>query len=206
VEAGSFYTGAAGPLDQGDLLVAPLLRPINPAEPAPVDNFSRTPWLQIDETVSLKGVPPHDVLAAVQAAIVVSHGCHIDKQYNQRVDDLHRKQGLPLAEARRQAEADRTLDRWIAVSPVVPLDAVSADETAIAQRKAIGLFHIPAHPDGIVAVPAVADLSVKFTVDRTLTRRVSCLTAEARDELRMALMRVDLARSGEPPKPLADLA
>lgn len=194
MDGAAFYKPEAGPLDQGDLLLAPLVRPINPAEVRPSDHFSRSAWQRVVDGMSLEGAPPYEVVTAVQAAILVSHGCHIDKQYNQRVEQLHRKEGLSLVEARAQAEADRTLDRWIVVSPVLPLDAVRADERTIADHKAVGLFYIPVHPDGVVAVPAVADLSVKFTVDRMLTQRTACLSDAARDELRMALMRVDLAR------------
>jgi hypothetical protein len=194
VDGAAFYAAEAGPLEQGDLLLAPLVRPINPAELAPYDHFARTPWRTVGEGVSLEGAPPYEAPTTVQAAMVVSHGCHIDKQYNQRVEHLHRRQGLPLAEARREAEADRTLDRWIVVSPVVPLDAVRADENAIVENRAVGLFHVPVHPAGVIAEPAVADLSVKFTVDRTLTQRTACLSDAARDDMRKALMRVDLAR------------
>lgn len=194
MDGAAFYKPEAGPLDQGDLLLAPLVRPINPAEVEPSDHFSRSAWQRVGEGVSLAGAPPYEVVTAVQAAILVSHGCHIDNQYNQRVEQLHRKEGLPLVEARAQAEDGRTLDRWIVVSPVLPLDAVRADERTIADQKAVGLFYIPVHPEEVVAVPAVADLSVKFTVDRMLTQRTACLSNAARDELRMALMRVDLAR------------
>ncbi|MGH2763125.1 MAG: hypothetical protein ACRDL0_22415 [Thermoleophilaceae bacterium] len=194
MDRAAFYQADAGPLEQGDLLLAPLVRPINPAELGPCDHFARTPWRTVGEGVSLEGAPPYKALTTVQAAMVVSHDCHIDKQYNRRVEYLHRRQGTPLAEARREAEADRTLDRWIVVSPVVPLDAVRADETAIVENRAVGLFYLPVHPAGVIAEPAVADLSVKFTVDRTLTQRTACLSGAARDEMRMVLMRVALSR------------
>jgi hypothetical protein len=194
VNGAAFYTGEAGPLEQGDLLLAPLVKPLNPEPPEPAGESASVPWERIAQGISSEAAPAYDVLAAAQAAIVVSHGCHLDKQYNQRVGRLHRRDGLPLKEAKRQAEADLSLDRWIVVSPVVSLGSVRADDESIKSNKAVGLFYIPAHPEGIIAQPAVADLGVKFTVDRTLTQRAACLSNQARDELRMALMRADLAR------------
>lgn len=187
----NFYVPEGGPLDQGDILIAPLCRPISLSAPS-LEGFEGQPDLGgVKGKISSR---PYEVLHKVQAAMVVSHGCHLDKQYNQSVDWLHRKQNVPLKEARVRAASDPNLDRWIVVSPIFPLQHLKSDPKAIEDNEVIGLLYLPIHPNGLFSEPGVVDLSLKFTVDRELTKRVSCLTPLARDNVAMSLLRVDLAR------------
>lgn len=192
-----FYRPESGPLDQGDLVIGSLLRALSLSDPSPEDHFARTPSEPVGSPFAVRGTGgPKEcqTLRSLQAAMVVSHGCHLDRQYNRRVTELH-SQGLPLTQARAEAQADRRLDRWVVVVPVFPLDAVRADRAALERGEAIGLFYLPPHPDGTVPEPAVADLGTKFSVDRMLLIRTATLAPGATDRLRAALMRVDLART-----------
>lgn len=193
VDASDFYRTTPGPLDQGDILLAPLSRPLATDAPEPDHHLQASDDQRLWARLALPWGRSADVLVAPQAAMVVSHGCHLDKQYNQRVTALHRD-GVPIKEAERQAEEDPTLDRWIVVAPILPIGAMRAEKAALRRGDVAGLLYVPAHADGLVPEPAIVDLAFKFTVDRVLTQRIVKLSDRACEAVRMALMRVDLAR------------
>lgn len=122
---------------------------------------------------------------------MVSHDCHLDKEFNREVTRLHRE-GVPRREARERAEEDRTLDRWIVVSPVLTPEEVRSDLAAVRRGEVVGSFYVPHHD--VLGGDGAADLSAKATVDRLLCRRAAGMTEAAADALRIALMRADLAR------------
>lgn len=148
--------------------------------------------------------PPHALERVthkpVSAEAVVSVtlgmvGCYVDKAFNREVDRL-RRGGTRKAEAEEIAEADDRLDRWIVVSPIVQADAVSADLAAIECAEAVGLQAVPASPNRSINQPGVVDLGLRFSTDRKLCTRVATISQDGADEVRMAMLRLDLARTG----------
>lgn len=191
-----FYGSPGQPLRQGDLVIAPLLRAVSATDPAPDDSLRRSPDLQRFELATL----PHKSASAeavvnVTLGMVVSHDCYVDKAFNREVDRL-RRGGARKAEAEQIAEADDRLDRWIVVSPVVQPDAVSADLAAIERAEAVGLVVVPASTKRGINQPGVVDLGLRFSTDRKLCTRVATISQEGADGVRMAMLRLDLARTG----------
>ncbi|MDA8355169.1 MAG: hypothetical protein M0Z95_02450, partial [Actinomycetota bacterium] len=61
---------------------------------------------------------PLGIAAGIGLAMVVTHDCQLDKEWNQRVRELQRS-GMTLDRAEREAASDVTLDRTLVVSPLV---------------------------------------------------------------------------------------
>jgi hypothetical protein len=136
-----FYRGEPGPLSQGDILLAPFVRILAadsepPAGSAGAD--AEAPRLTFD------GLADGLLLVELTACVVVSHDRHLDMELNREVTRL-RRDGVPLRQAREQAEADRTLDRWIVVSPILAPDEVRSDLAAVQRGEVGGSFHLPHH-------------------------------------------------------------
>ncbi len=191
-----FYGSPDQPLRQGDLVIGPLLRAVSATDPAPDDSLWRTPDLKRIELSKLphKSVSAEAVLS-VTLGMVVSHDCYVDKAFNREVDRF-RRGGTRKAEAERIAEADNRLDRWIVVSPVLRSNAVSADVAAIERAEAVGLLAVPASSERGINQPGVVDLGLRFSTDRKLCTRVATISHDGADDLRMAMLRLDLARAG----------
>jgi len=183
-----FYRREPGPLSQGDIVLAPFVRVLAadnnpPASGGRADDDA--PRLTFD------GLGDGLLVVKLTACVVVSHDCHLDKEFNRAVTRLH-SDGVRLRQAREQAEGDRTLDRWIVVSPILTPDEVRSDLAAVQRGEVVGSFYLPHHD--ALGGGGVADLAVKATVDRLLCRRAAGLTEPAADQMRIALMRTDLAR------------
>lgn len=191
-----FYGAPGQPLRQGDIVVAPVLRAVSTEHLPPDDTLSLTPEIH---RIPLGPLPANDAAAdavvSVTLAMVVSHDCHVDKQFNREVDRLHRS-GKRLPEAIQAAEADDRLDRWVVVSPIVQPDAVPADLAAIERAEVVGLLAVPASPGHGITQPGVVDLGLRFSTDRKLCTRVATVSEAGADTVRMAMLRLDLARTG----------
>lgn len=184
------------PLQQGDIVLAPVVRLTTSSAPA-----EHSPWAafeQVDATLE----PPDAALGAVTPVVgwgpvvVVSHDCHLDKDFNRRYRTL-RSAGQSKKEAVVRAEADPTLDRWVIVAPVIdPLYGLDAtDESSIAAGRAalagqvVGSLPMPPHPDRGVD-GGVADLTWLATIDRaTIVARMASMSDHGRNLLRLALAR-----------------
>lgn len=184
------------PLQQGDVLLAPTTRLTIPAAPSGL-----TPGAAFDQTRAVLD-PPDQALRQVQVQagwgplVVVSHDCHLDKDFNRRYRAL-RAAGHSKKDAIRVAEDDPTLDRWVNVAPVIdPLVGLaSEDEGPAATARAalagqvVGALPVPPHPERGVE-GGVADLTWLATIDRaTIVARLASMTEYGRNLLRLALAR-----------------
>lgn len=125
--------------------------------------------------------------------MVVTHDCHLDKEFNRAVERLRKKQ-TPLEEAEAEAEQDLSLDRFLTVSPLVPIDAFTAQAATIRNGNVVGLFPVPAHASAGLEESAI-DLGYRATVDRSFVEyRAAVLGEQARHRLRLALCRNDASR------------
>lgn len=185
-----------GPLNQGDLLIAPVARV------CASDFFVPDRWDRLDQdehTVDRSRSDGENVHVVSGRAIVMvtSHDCHHDKEYNTLRSRLI-KSGHPIEEAEALAEADPGLDRHFQASPLIPLEDFPSNERGnFRAGRVVGYFPVPASPDG--AFPeSVVDLTYRCTIDkRAISNRRWCLDSAARDQLRYAIARFDSFRTVE---------
>jgi len=105
--------------------------------------------------------------AQVCPAVITTHDCTLDKEFNRRVSQL-RQAHVPLKEATRQAAQDNSLDRYLTVAPIVPFaDAAPSDPHQLARNTVVGYFPICASTDRRIDA-GVADILRATTIDRTL--------------------------------------
>ncbi|KAA0235823.1 MAG: hypothetical protein JJLCMIEE_02975 [Acidimicrobiales bacterium] len=193
---GSFFQPSNGPLNQGDILIAPVARV------TAADRFVPERWGRLDQDevlIDRSDVDAEDIelFAGRELVMVTSHDCHHDKEWNAARGRLIR-QGNSEEDADRLAEEDDTLDRTFQASPIVPLDDFDPGTRGNYRAgRVVGYFPIPESPDG--AFPeSVVDLSYRCTIDRkAITNRRWCLGPEPRDQLRYAIARFDSFRSVE---------
>lgn len=192
IPAERFFEVSAGPLKQGDILLAGVTRLM--AE----DQFSPTPWEALDEYVVMAESAKPDgspLRAALGPALVMvtSHDCHFDKEWNRRRGELMRS-GLSVEEAESEAEQDATLDRTFTASPLIDPRDVNVERGNLLAGNAVGYLPVPTSDDGLVP-EAVVDLTYRCTVDRLDVFRVSCVSNAVRAQLRYALARLDSLRA-----------
>ena len=138
---------ASGPLNQGDILIAPVARV------AASDLFVPDKWDRLDQTEhevgrSVLGEDSIHVLSGRALVMVTSHDCHHDKDWNIERGRLIRS-GLDPQVAEAIAEEDPTLDRTFQASPLVPLDDLEAHSRGNYRAgRVVGFFPVPASPDG----------------------------------------------------------
>lgn len=188
-----FYGSDDPPLQQGDIVLAPIGRLQQPTSTRPAR------WQTLDQREVEIGFPspmgPVSSVLGYAVAIVTTHDCQMDKEFIERIRQLRKGTQLPLDQAEQLAEADADLDRYINVSPLVPLSAVRADETNLRDNSVIGLFHIPERRERGIE-ESVADLTYRATVDRhTVVERLATLSETARLHLRYGLARLDSFRT-----------
>ena len=191
---GGFYgTDAETPLQQGDIVLAPIGRLAAPDAPVPPR------WLGLDQDRHRFGFDsepefrPVDALVGYAPAMLLTHDCHLDKEMLDRYQEL-RTAGMRKAEAQAAAEADPDLDRFVVVAPLLPVTALRATPDAIAAQRVIGLFGAPALSGSAVA--SAVDLTFRVTIDRdSIALRFAVLSEDARTALRYALARVDALRT-----------
>ena len=191
------YRPAEGPLNQGDILVAPVARV------AATDFWVPDRWDRIDQSehvVSHSGTGAQTdedvfVLSGRTLVMVTSHDCHHDKEWNAERSRLIRR-GHSVSEAEAIAESDPTLDRTFQASPLVPLGDIAPERRGNYRAgRVVGYFPISEPPDGSFP-PSVVDLTYRCTIDRlAITARRWCLARHERDRLRYAIARFDSFRS-----------
>jgi hypothetical protein len=192
--ADDFYASMDGPLQQGDILLAGVVRLVA------TDRYGPPQWDELDD----KHTVVHDdrgdgtpLIAAAGPALVMitSHDCHMDKDWNRRVRELV-KGGMQQDEAERQAELDDTLDRTFQASPLVRAEDLPYEQGNLLAGKVVGYLPVPPASNGLVP-EAVADLTYRVTLDRLDVRRVASTSTAARQQLRYALARLDSLRAPE---------
>jgi hypothetical protein len=192
ISAASFYAPEAGGLQQGDILLTGVSRLT--AE----DGFSPGQWDALDtRRVEVDGVRPDGdplrVFTGLALAMVTSHDCQLEKEWNRRRSQLI-AQGHSEEDAGEEAEADATLDRTLVASPLIDPDDVSVDRGNLLAGHAVGYLPVPASPDGLVP-ECVVDLSYRCTLDRFDVARVASISPQARSQLRYGLIRMDALRT-----------
>ena len=191
------FRPSEGPLSQGDILVTPIARV------AASDFWVPDRWDRIDQSEHLvkhSGTDPDAdenvfVLSGRTLAMVTSHDCHHDNEWNTERARLTRL-GHSSAEAEEIAESDPNLDRTFQASPLVPLSDIEPDRRGNYENgRVVGYFPLPEPPDRSFP-PSVVDLTYRCTIDRmAITARRWCLSRQARDRLRYAMARFDSFRS-----------
>lgn len=191
-----YFLDATGVARQGDIVLCALSRVV--AE----DEYSPPQWAPIDQYgVSVNEAPyeagrPIYLFAGHGLAMVISHDCHMDKEWNRRVRQLL-KDGLSQQEAEEQADNDPLLDRNFTVSPLVAVADLPADPNMLRKGNVLGYFPVPAHPAGLIPEASVVDLSYRCTIDRYDTVPVTAISDSERTRLRYALMQFETLRSRE---------
>lgn len=196
MKADEYYEPSDGPLNQGDILVAPVSRV------STRDYFVPDRWDRLDEEehhVDRSGVDDDDIHVVSGRALVMvtSHDCHHDKEWNAARGRLI-KEGYSETDAEAIAGADETLDRMFQGSPLIPLEDFPENERGNYRAgRVVGYFPVPASPDG--AFPeSVVDLTYRCTIDKqAMTGRAWCLSQSARDQLRYSIARFDSFRTVE---------
>ena len=192
----SVYEQSEGPLKQGDILIAPVVRV------ASSEFFAPDKWSRLDQTKhtadrSRPGEESIHLLSGRALVMVTSHDCHHDKEWNAQRIRLMRR-GIDPQEAEAIAESDPTLDRTFQASPLTPLEDFDADSRGNYRAgRVTGFYPLPAPSDGSFP-ECVVDLTYRCTIDRkAIAARRWCLSATARDRLRYAIARFDSFRTVE---------
>ena len=135
------------------------------------------------------------VAAGIGLAMVITHDCQLDKEWNQRVRELERS-GMTRERAEREAASDVSLDRTLVVSPLVDPSELRGGQGNLLAGKVIGYLPVPAHPDNLVA-ECVVDLTYQCTTDRLDVAKIASITEAARKQLRYALIQLDALRTAD---------
>ena len=179
---------------QGDIVLCGVSRII--AE----DRHSPPQWEAFDaHFVTIDGAwngeRPLGIAAGIGLAMVVTHDCQLDKEWNRRIRELE-KSGMESDAAQAEAEADPTLDRTLVVSPLVDPDDLRGDRGNLLAGKVIGYLPVPAHPDALVN-ECVVDLTYQCTIDRLDVVKVGSIKEAARKQLRYGLIQLDALRASD---------
>ena len=190
------YQDADGPLNQGDILIAPVTR-VTAADHFVPDRWDRLDQVEHEIDRSVLGEPALYTMAGQALVMVTSHDCHHDKEWNAERNRLIRS-GVESAEASRIAEGNDALDRTFQASPLVPLEDFDAGSRGnYGAGRVAGYYPLPSPPDGSFP-ECVVDLTYRCTIDRkAISERRWCLTPLARDRLRYAIARFDSFRAVE---------
>jgi hypothetical protein len=192
ITAADFYAPDAGPLRQGDVLLAGVARLVAD------DRFTPAAWGRLDAfDVTIAGAR-HDggdlsLTSGPALVMVTSHDCHFDKDWNRRRTRLI-KAGASEEEAERVVEDDESLDRTFSASPLIYPDELGLDRGNLISGKVVGYLPVPSHHDGLVP-DSVVDLTYRATLDRLDVVRIACVSNVARAQLRYALARLDSLRA-----------
>ncbi len=135
------------------------------------------------------------IAAGIGLAMVVTHDCQLDKEWNQRVRELE-KGGMEKYESEGKASADSTLDRTLVVSPLVDPAELRGGLGNLLAGKVIGYLPVPTHPEQLVT-DCVVDLTYQCTIDRLDVVKVTSVSELARKQLRYALIQLDALRAAD---------
>jgi hypothetical protein len=179
---------------QGDIVLCGVSRII--AE----DRHSPPQWESLDAHFvqidgAWNGERPLGIAAGIGLAMVVTHDCQLDKEWNQRVRELERA-GTPSESAEAEATADPSLDRTLVVSPLVDLNDLRGGRGNLLAGRVIGYLPVPLHPEHLVD-ECVVDLTYQCTVDRFDVVKVASISETARKQLRYALIHLDALRTAD---------
>jgi hypothetical protein len=179
---------------QGDILLCGVARV------AAADGHIPPQWESLDKhslevaAAGLEGQPLH-LCAGIALAMVVTHDCQLDKDWNRRVRELMKK-GVSVEEAERRATTDPELDRTLIVSPLIDPDDLPGDRGNLRAGRVIGYLPVPTHPEGLVE-ECVVDLTYQCTIDRQDVVKVASTSEAARKRLRYALIQLDALRTAD---------
>jgi hypothetical protein len=135
---------------QGDIVLCGVSRVIAG------DHFSPPQWESLDaHFVHIEDAwdAGHSLgmAAGIGLAMVVTHDCQLDKEWDQRVRELQRT-GMLIGQAEAEATADTTLDRTLVVSPLIdPSDLRGGRGNVMAGRPRDEYI-----PEGVFWVPPEA--------------------------------------------------
>lgn len=179
---------------QGDIVLCGVSRIIaddrhSPAQWESLDAH----FLQVDDAWEVG--KPLGIAAGIGLALVVTHDCQLDKEWNQRVRELQ-KDGVETDAAEREATADPTLDRTLVVSPLVDPTELRGGRGNLRAGKVIGYLPVPSHPEQLVD-ECVADLTYQCTIDRLDVVKVASMSETARKQLRYALIQLGALRTAD---------
>jgi hypothetical protein len=196
MESEAWYRDAVGPLNQGDILIAPVARVSTTGFFVP-NRWDRLDQIEQCADRSQSGENNLDTLSGLAIVMVTSHDCHHDKEWNAERNRLIRS-GMDPDEAARLAEEDDTLDRSFQASPLIPIeDFDAASRGNYRAGRVVGYYPVPTPPDGSFP-DSVVDLTYRCTIDRkAIAERRWSITPVARDRLRYAIARFDSFRSVE---------
>lgn len=179
---------------QGDIVLCGVSRIIADDRHSPAQWESLdVHFLQVDD--AWDAGKPLGIAAGIGLAMVVSHDCQLDKEWNQRVRELQ-KSGTEMEAAEREASADATLDRTLVVSPLIDPSELRGGRGNLLAGKVIGYLPIPAHPGQLVG-ECVVDLTYQCTIDRLDVVKVTSISEPARRRLRYALIQLDALRTAD---------
>lgn len=189
-----FFAGSPhDTLRQGDIFVAPTARlwtrashDSPPVKTAPRPDLGEAvfhgAWSEEDGSLAPVIETRHGL------AIVVSHDCDIEKEFNREVRRLI-AEGMNRAEAIRRASGDPDLDRFVVVAPLRAYEEFAeADRPGLQSGQRIG--YLPLEEMQGLGVELIADLTQLTTVERhmlTPGRKVASLSDAATAELRYKL-------------------
>jgi hypothetical protein len=211
LRSADFYiVGDELPLQQGDILLAPVVR---------VDTgHTRNHWRPLDEEAAILVVPqPGREAVAVAGGwalvMVTTHDCGLDKEFNAKLGQLEAAGTEITQEVEAEVEDNESLDRFLQVSPLVhPADVqvagVQVPQDQLLGGKSVGYLPVPplSIGDTEVVPESVVDLNYRCTIDRlACAARVSSVSEAARTQLRYALARLDALRTPTLEFELADV-
>jgi hypothetical protein len=179
---------------QGDIILCGVSRIIGD------DRYSPSQWesldahlLQVDDAWDVGR--PLGIAAGIGLAMVVTHDCQLDKEWNQRVREMQ-KNGMDTDAAEREASGDATLDRTLVVSPLVDPTELRGGRGNLLAGRVIGYLPVPTHPEQLVQ-ECVVDLTYQCTIDRLDVVKVTSISEAARKQLRYALIQLDALRTAD---------
>jgi hypothetical protein len=192
--ADAFYESHESPR-QGDIVLCGVTRIVAD------DRYSPTQWESLDtHSVQIDDAGQEgralNIAAGIALAMVTTHDCQLDKEWNGRVRELM-KTGVQQEQAEREATADTTLDRSLVVSPLVDPSEMRGGRGNLLAGRIIGYFPVPRHPEGLIEEDCVVDLTYQCTIDRHDVVKVASISEAARKQLRYALIQLDALRTAD---------
>jgi hypothetical protein len=194
-DASLYYGPPADVLAQGDIVVATTgvfeghNGDVSPASPLYFGE-ERLVQVWLGSTGMLPEAPSLGLRAHWGPAMVLPHACALEKEFNERVAALM-SSGREQMEAERLANADVSLDRFIALAPLCTYGELSAERHAgVRTGMRLGAFPVPENVASGIP-PAWVDLRRISTTDVTLVDvepfRLASLSSLAQSHLQAAL-------------------
>ena len=207
-KAADFYSTVDHAPQQGDILLGGVSRVVAD------DGYAPSRWRALDESQVLHSpeirlgnltVPALRVAAGRALVMVCTHDCGLDKEFNAVVESLMDPKGEQRVDelaAVSLAEGRDDLDRAFSVSPLVDPDTVlvagvKVDRGHLMSGRIVGYLPVPELRvrETVVVPESVVDLTYRATADRlAYTRRISCISEAAREELRYSMAKLDVLR------------